>query len=168
MNSLFSIPFRSQTMRSPTTFHRTIAAALFAAALPGLTLAFGPAPTPGAATPTTHVAAAPASGPVSAGDDLERQGGELFGRNCQLCHNSRGKGGKGPQLVKGAWGPGGANSDDYMFGIIKNGRPNTQMGGFGGALGDAEIRVIIAFLRAESVRVKAAERKSADADSVPW
>ncbi|EWS59578.1 hypothetical protein Y694_02605 [Methylibium sp. T29-B] len=55
-----------------------------------------------------------------------------------------------------------------MFGIIKNGRPNTQMGGFGGALSDGEIRVIIAFLRAESVRVKAADRKAADADYVPW
>jgi len=55
-----------------------------------------------------------------------------------------------------------------MFGIIKNGRPNTQMGGFGGSLSDAEIRVIIAFLRAESVRVKAAERKAADADHESW
>lgn len=162
-------------MRAATTFHRSIATALFAVALPGLALGFGPAPTSGSATPTsTTVAAAPtapapalAPAPASAGEDLERQGGELFGRNCQLCHNSRGKGGKGPQLVKGAWGPGGANGDDYMFGIIKNGRPNTQMGGFGGALSDAEIRVIIAFLRAESVRVKAAERKAAD-DNVPW
>lgn len=154
-------------MRSSLLFPRSIVTALFAAVLPGLALGFGPAPTSGAATPPP-VAAAPASGPASAGDDLERQGGELFGRNCQLCHNSRGKGGKGPQLVQGAWGPGGANGDDYMFGIIKNGRPNTQMGGFGGALSDAEIRVIIAFLRAESVRVKAAQRKSADADDVPW
>lgn len=96
------------------------------------------------------------------------QGEELFGRNCQLCHNSRGKGGKGPRLVKGAWGPGGANGDDYMFQIIKNGRPNTQMGGFGGALSDDEIRTIIAFLRAEAVAVKAAEKKAADAEYVPW
>lgn len=109
---------------------------------------------------------APSSAPQAA--SRAAQGEELFGRNCQLCHNSRGKGGKAPQLVKGAWGPGGANSDDYMFGIIKNGRPNTQMGGFGGALSDAEIRTIIAFLRAEAVSVKAAEKKAADADYVPW
>ena len=104
----------------------------------------------------------------AAAADLERQGGELFGRNCQLCHNSRGKGGKGPQLVQGAWGPGGANSDEFMFNTIKNGRPNTQMGGFGGALSDAEIRVIVAFLRAEAARVKASARQAADAEYVPW
>jgi mono/diheme cytochrome c family protein len=109
---------------------------------------------------------APASAPKTA--SAAAQGEELFGRNCQLCHNSRGKGGKGPQLVKGAWGPGGANGDDYMFQIIKNGRPNTQMGGFGGALSDDEIRTIIAFLRAEAVAVKAAEKKSTDAEYVPW
>lgn len=121
-----------------------------AAALQGSSFAFG--------------VEAPASAPSSA----TTPGEELFGRNCQLCHNSRGKGGKGPQLVKGAWGPGGANSDDYMFQVIKNGRPNTQMGGFGGALSDDEIRTIIAFLRAEAVAVKAAEKKSTDAEYVPW
>ncbi|HSV70967.1 MAG TPA: cytochrome c [Methylibium sp.] len=145
-----------------------IAAALLAALLPDAAWAFGPAPAGGA---SVTVAAAPAAdaAPAAPSPDLERQGEELFGRNCQLCHNSRGKGGKGPSLVKGAWGPGGANSDDTMFSIIKNGRPNTQMGGFGGALSDAEIRIVIAFLRAESVRVKAAERKAAsDADHVPW
>lgn len=161
-------------MRFSMTLHRPLAvplaAALLTASLPGIALGFGPAPASSAPTtvaagPATEPAPAPSTGATA---DVERQGEELFGRNCQLCHNSRGKGGKGPALVKGAWGPGGANSDDYMFGIIKNGRPNTQMGGFGGALSDAEIRVIIAFLRAESVRVKAAERKSADADYVPW
>ncbi len=123
-----------------------------AVALHGGALAFG----------VEAPASAPRSTPTAA------QGEELFGRNCQLCHNSRGKGGKGPQLVKGAWGPGGANGDDYMFQIIKNGRPNTQMGGFGGALSDAEIRTIIAFLRAEAIAVKAAEKKAADAEYVPW
>ncbi|HKX94069.1 MAG TPA: cytochrome c [Methylibium sp.] len=124
---------------------------LIAAALHGGALAFG--------------VEAPASAPTN---NRAAQGEELFGRNCQLCHNSRGKGGKGPQLVKGAWGPGGANSDDYMFQVIKNGRPNTQMGGFGGALSDDEIRTVIAFLRAEAVAVKAAEKKSADTEYVPW
>jgi len=149
-------------------------AALLATVLPCAVLAFGPSGpgAPASAPAAAGTPAATATPTAAASDlsvaDLERQGSELFGRNCQLCHNSRGKGGKGPQLVQGAWGPGGANSDDYMFGIIKNGRVNTQMGGFGGALSDAEIRVIIAFLRAESVRVKAAERKSADADYVPW
>lgn len=137
---------------------RAVAAAAlvaFAIAAPRVALAFGPGDAPAASAP------APAS-------DLERRGEELFGRNCQLCHNSRGKGGKGPALVKGAWAPGGANTDEMMFGIIKNGRPGTQMGGFGGSLDDAEIRTIIGFLRAEAVRVKAAERTAKDADHVPW
>ena len=162
-------------MSRPISLPRSLAAAVLAAGLHGAALGFGPAPETAAAAPSASgsaLAAAPAApaapAPTGAVSDLERQGEELFGRNCQLCHNSRAKGGKGPQLVRGAWGPGGANSDDYMFGIIKNGRPNAQMGGFGGALSDAEIRVIIAFLRAESVRVKAAERKAADADHESW
>ena len=97
-----------------------------------------------------------------------KQGEELFGRNCQLCHNSRGKGGKAPQLLRGAWGPGGANSDEFMFNTIKNGRPNTQMGGFNGSLSDAEIRIIVAFLRSESVRAKANDRKTVSTDYEPW
>ncbi|MGV8824767.1 c-type cytochrome [Methylibium petroleiphilum] len=153
------------TMRLPS-LRRPLAALLFTV-LPCAALAFGPGG-PDASAPAAGTPAATTAPAELGAADLERQGSELFGRNCQLCHNSRGKGGKGPQLIKGAWGPGGANSDDYMFGIIKNGRPNTQMGGFGGALSDGEIRVIIAFLRAESVRVKAADRKAADADYVPW
>jgi mono/diheme cytochrome c family protein len=140
-----------------------LAAALLAAGMHGAALGVDPAPESSAPAPAVSTAPSKAAVP-----DVERQGEELFGRNCQLCHNSRAKGGKGPQLVKGAWGPGGANTDDYMFGIIKNGRPNTQMGGFGGSLSDAEIRVIITFLRAESVRVQAAERKAANADHESW
>lgn len=103
-----------------------------------------------------------------AGDvQAARLGEELFGRNCQQCHNSRGKGGKGPQLIRGAWGPGGANSDAYMFQTITNGRPNTQMGAFGGSLSEAEIWQIVTFLRAESQRVKATERQRAD-DVPTW
>ncbi|MBB1162024.1 c-type cytochrome [Aquariibacter albus] len=132
-------------------------------ALPLAAAAFGPAPE-GAPAPT---AAPPAAAPPLS-PERERLGEELFGRNCQLCHNSRGKGGKGPQLVRGAWGPGGANGDEVMVEIIRKGRPGTQMGGFGGALSDEEIRTVVAFLRAESRRVQAAERKAADADFVPW
>lgn len=136
------------------TYPLTRAAARYAIALT-LTLgvtqvsAFGPGG-PGGGS-------APAASDASAGE-------ELFGRNCQQCHNSRGKGGKGPQLVKGAWGPGGANSDDYMFRIIADGRPNTQMGGWRNSLSEQEMRQIIAFLREESRRVAIAERKAGDED----
>lgn len=92
------------------------------------------------------------------------KGEELFARNCQPCHNSRGKGGKCPQLVRGAWGPGGANSDAYMYRMIAGGRPGTQMGAFGGSLSSNEIWQIVTFLREESRRVKAAEKKQVDDD----
>ncbi len=111
---------------------------------------------------------APAAQPTASVEDA-RKGEELFGRNCQQCHNSRGKGGKGPQLVKGAWGPGGANSDDYMFRIIADGRPNTQMGGWRNSLSEQDMRQIIAFLREESRRVAIAERKAgAEDDELHW
>jgi mono/diheme cytochrome c family protein len=96
-----------------------------------------------------------------------KNGEELFGRNCQQCHNSRGKGGKAPQLVKGVWGPGGANSDAYMYQVIITGRPNTAMGSFKGSLSDDEIWQVISFLREEALRVKAAEAKNKDT-YVPW
>lgn len=101
--------------------------------------------------------------------EAARNGEELFGRNCQQCHNSRGKGGKAPQLVRGVWGPGGANSDAYMYQVITTGRPNTAMGSFKGSLSDDEIWQVISFLRQESIRVKAAEVKNKDNDTyVSW
>lgn len=98
------------------------------------------------------------------------KGEELFGRNCQQCHNTRGKGGKGPQLIRGAWGPGGANSDDYMYGVIAGGRPGTEMGAFALSLSQEEIWDIITFLREEAKRAKAAdaEQKKKGADSDLW
>ncbi len=40
---------------------------------------------------------AEAGNPFKGQPEAARKGEELFGRNCQQCHNSRGKGGKGPQ-----------------------------------------------------------------------
>lgn len=100
-----------------------------------------------------------------AGDTVAAgKGEELFARNCQQCHNSRGKGGKCPQLVRGAWGPGGANSDGFMYRVIAGGRPGTQMGAFGNHLSNEEIWQIVTFLREEARRVKAASAKSEDDD----
>lgn len=110
--------------------------------------------------------AAPEAAPVSVAD--ARKGEELFSRNCQQCHNSRGKGGKSPQLVKGAWAPGGANSDEYMFKIIAEGRPNTQMGGWEGSLSEQEIRQIIVFLREEAKRVEIAGKNADVEDDGQW
>lgn len=109
-------------------------------------------------------AAAEVSNPFRDDRAAAAKGEELFGRNCQQCHNSRGKGGKGPQLIQGAWGPGGANSDAYMYRIIAGGRPGTQMGGFGTSLSGDEIWQIVAFLREEARRVKAAAAAGKDDD----
>jgi len=81
-------------------------------------------------------------------------GGELFGRNCQQCHNSHGKGGKAPQLIRGAWGPGGANSDAFMFNTINAGRSGTQMGAWGLSLSPEDMWAIITYLRSEAVKAK--------------
>ncbi len=82
--------------------------------------------------------------------DSIKLGQEAFGRNCQICHNSKGIGGKCPTLIKGAWAPDGPNSDEIMFDIIANGRPNTQMGAFGKSLTEDEIWNIINYLRYEA------------------
>lgn len=112
-----------------------------------------------------HVAAADGNGSRRTFDMISVQKGEeLFGRSCQQCHNSRGKGGKGPQLVRGAWGPGGANSDEYMKKVITEGRDETQMGAFGGFLTEQEIDQIIAFLRNESTRVEKQTTSEAEED----
>jgi len=89
-------------------------------------------------------------------------GGELFGRNCQQCHNSRGKGGKAPQLIRGAWGPGGANSDAFMFNVINAGRPGTEMGTWGLSLPPDDIWAIVTFLRAEAVKAKIEDARDDD------
>lgn len=110
---------------------------------------------------------AEAANPFKGQPEAARKGEELFGRNCQQCHNSRGKGGKGPQLIRGAWSPGGANSDLYMYTTIAGGRPGTQMGGFGTSLAGDDIWQIVAFLRAEAQRVKSADAKAVQ-DEEPW
>lgn len=117
-----------------------------------------------ASLPNGH-AAADGNGNRRTFDTISVQKGEeLFGRSCQQCHNSRGKGGKGPQLVRGAWGPGGANSDEYMKKVITEGRDDTQMGAFGGFLTEQEIDQIIAFLRNESTRVEKETMSEAEED----
>ncbi|MCB1958082.1 MAG: cytochrome c [Rhodocyclaceae bacterium] len=141
---------------SPRRTHRPASGALLLALsvlVPAIALAFGPGE----------------GGGLVGQPEAERAGEELFGRNCQPCHNTRGHGGKCPQLVRGAWGPGGANSDQFMFDTITHGRPNTQMGAFGQALKPEEIRQIVAFLRAEARRVAAADgMKKKDPEADLW
>lgn len=139
----------------------SVGAMIMALSLAGIAHAFG-VPSGDSATP------AASANPFAGNSEEARKGEELFGRNCQQCHNTRGHGGKCPQLVRGAWAPGGANSDQFMFDTITKGRPNTQMGAWGEALSQSEIWQIITFLREESVRVKATDGRKKSDDEEPW
>lgn len=139
----------------------SITAMIMALGVAGIAHAFG-VPAGDSATP------AASANPFAGNQEEARKGEELFGRNCQQCHNTRGHGGKCPQLVRGAWAPGGANSDQFMFDTITKGRPNTQMGAWGEALSQSEIWQIITFLREEAVRVKASDGRKKVDDDVSW
>lgn len=138
----------------------SVSAMIVALGLAGIAHAFG-VPSGDSATPA-------AANPFAGSIEEARKGEELFGRNCQQCHNTRGHGGKCPQLVRGAWAPGGANSDHFMFDTIAKGRPNTQMGAWGEALSQSEIWQIITFLRAEALRVKASDGRKKIDDDESW
>lgn len=106
----------------------------------------------------------PSSNPFPSDAATITEGSDLFGRSCQQCHNSRGIGGKCPQLIHGAWGPEGANSDEMMFRIISEGRPNTQMGAFKDALTEDEIWKIVTYLRYEAKRYDEKKKREGDED----
>jgi mono/diheme cytochrome c family protein len=139
----------------------SVTAMIVALGVAGIAHAFG--------VPSGDSAAPAASANPYAGSTEEaRKGEELFGRNCQQCHNTRGHGGKCPQLVRGAWAPGGANSDHFMFDTITKGRPNTQMGAWGEALSQSEIWQIVTFLREEAARVKVIDSRKKTDDDDSW
>lgn len=138
-----------------------VTAVVIALGLTGIAHAFG-VPSGDPAQPIIS------ANPFAGSAEAARKGEELFGRNCQQCHNTRGHGGKCPQLVRGAWSPGGANSDQLMFDTIAKGRPNTQMGAWGDALSQSEIWEIVSYLREEAVRVKVLDSQKKDSDDEPW
>ena len=88
-------------------------------------------------------------------------GRTLFNRNCQMCHNQRGVGGKCPTLVRGAWAPGGPNGAAFMFATITDGRPGTEMPSWGPVLTPAQIREIVVYLRHEALVIAAQDRERA-------
>ncbi|NNM62787.1 MAG: cytochrome c [Steroidobacteraceae bacterium] len=89
------------------------------------------------------------------------QGRTLFNRNCQMCHNQRGVGGKCPTLVRGAWAPGGPNRASFMITTITDGRPGTEMPSWAKVLNPQQIRRIVAYLRHESHVIAAQDGKRA-------
>ncbi|MBI2986807.1 MAG: c-type cytochrome [Deltaproteobacteria bacterium] len=79
------------------------------------------------------------------------EGERLFAKACGVCHGERGEGREGPQLNNRVFLD--LAADTYLFKTIRNGRKGTSMAGFGGgssvrgAMTDAEISSIVAFLR---------------------
>jgi mono/diheme cytochrome c family protein len=64
-----------------------------------------------------------------------------FRNICSFCHDDYGRHeGKGPQLM---YNP---NSDDFLVNRIKNGMPG-RMAAFGSVFTDAQIRLIVKFIR---------------------
>ena len=81
-------------------------------------------------------------------------GKERFSERCAFCHGGAGRGAKGPCLTCGRFRHGG--SDASLYANIAGGIQGTQMGAFGTTLSQKEIAHIIAYLRAETERRKAA------------
>lgn len=97
-------------------------------------------------------------------DDLENEyandaeaiayGKRRFGQRCAFCHGGGGRGAKGPSLIAGKFKRGACNAD--IVENIASGVPGTQMGAFGDKLDFDEIMKILAYMRDEEARLRAA------------
>ena len=85
--------------------------------------------------------------PLHGHPEAIKKGYNLFHRYCSICHGTRGKGAKGPNLQDGVWIWGGSDTD--IFATIVAGRPGTPMGAFGARVQPMNIWSIIAYLRTE-------------------
>lgn len=70
----------------------------------------------------------------------QRQGYELFMRNCAHCHGSDARGDEGPDLH------GLTKSDARIYSVIKNGIKG-EMPTFAAKLADTDVQALIAFVR---------------------
>lgn len=85
--------------------------------------------------------------PLHGNPEAIEKGYKLFHRYCSICHGTRGKGAKGPNLQDEVWTWGGSDTD--VFATIVAGRPGTPMGAFGARVQPMDIWSIIAYLRTE-------------------
>ena len=85
--------------------------------------------------------------PLHGSPEAIEKGYKLFHLYCSICHGTRGKGAKGPNLQDEVWVWGGSDTD--VFATIVAGRPSTQMGAFGARVQPMDIWSIIAYLRTE-------------------
>lgn len=80
-----------------------------------------------------------ASATKERGEDLDVK--NVFRNVCSFCHQDYGrKAGKGPQLMDSP------RSDEYLFNIIKRGKPG-RMAAFGTQFTDDQIKQIVEFIR---------------------
>ncbi|HVZ63997.1 MAG TPA: PQQ-dependent sugar dehydrogenase [Lacunisphaera sp.] len=79
-----------------------------------------------------------------------RSAPEVYASLCASCHGDHLEGGKGPSLVSGVWRHGG--DDAALERGILDGYPDTGMPAFAKALGPADVRALITFLRETAVR----------------
>jgi mono/diheme cytochrome c family protein len=116
-----------------------------------------PAPTPAPTPAPAPQAPAPPAAETPNAPDAAR--GKLqFESYCVSCHGPRGEG-DGPVAASLAPRPArlgdraymSAKTDDYLFGVIKNGGASVgrspMMAPWGGSLSDAQIRDVIAYIR---------------------
>ena len=85
--------------------------------------------------------------PLHGNPEAIEKGYKLFHRYCSICHGTRGKGAKGPNLQDEVWTWGGSDTD--VFATIVAGRPGTPMGAFGARVQPMDVWSIIAYLRTE-------------------
>jgi cytochrome c oxidase cbb3-type subunit 3 len=72
-----------------------------------------------------------------------RLGSEIFKSNCMACHGAQGQGVIGPNLTDAYWIHGGRPSQ--MARTVSGGVPDKGMPTWKGALGDTQIRQVVAF-----------------------
>lgn len=99
-----------------------------------------PTPTPTPADPGPTPTAVPGE-PLVQGKPVSA----FFQDSCSGCHGVDRRGATGPALLPARL----TDSDDYYFGVIERGKPDSIMPPWGGFLADAEIATIVAFLRTE-------------------
>lgn len=66
--------------------------------------------------------------------------------SCSGCHSPDRRGATGPALLPARL----SESDDYYFGVIKNGKPGTIMPPWAAQLSDEEINTLVQFIRSET------------------
>ena len=81
-------------------------------------------------------------------------GAAAYALNCQSCHGNNLAGGRGPSLFADSLLA--SHSDAALSAIIKSGVANSEMPSFAGKLGDEDIGQVIAYLRIQGGRLKAA------------